>query len=138
MLKVQCIGHLGADAVMNYHGTDTVLNFSLAKTDKYKYASGNVTQKTTWISCSWWVDSQSKVGQYLKKGTLIYAEGTPEAKMWDGKDGKKMCGLGMRIFKVELLGGKREDQGQTPSQNNTGYVPVNSNDPSNNDDDLPF
>jgi single-strand DNA-binding protein len=132
MLKLQIIGHIGQDAIMHQHGTDNVLNFSVAHTDKYKNADGTVVNKTTWISCSWWIDGRSTVGQYLKKGTLVWIEGIPEAKMWENKEKKKACGLGVRIIKLELLGNKREEgQGsahQTQSESN-GYTPYVSDEP---------
>jgi single-strand DNA-binding protein len=134
MLKLQIIGHIGNDAIMHQHGTDNVLNFSVAHTDKYKDGNGQLIQKTTWVSCSWWVDGRTTVGQYLKKGTLVWIEGIPEAKMWENKEGKKACGLGIRIYKLELLGGKRDDnnQSQAPTQRapepaNEGYTPYVDN-----------
>jgi len=136
VLKIQCIGYLGKDAVMYQYQTDNVLNFSVAHTDKYK-DNGVLKEKTTWVSCSWWVDAQSKVGQYLKKGTLVWVEGFPEAKMWENQDGKKTCGITMRVIKLELLGGKREDNQdrsnpQQSTEKSEGFSPIN------NDEDLPF
>jgi len=120
MLKIQCIGYLGKDAVMRQYGIENVLNFSVAHTDKYK-DNDVLKERTTWVSCSWWIDGKSKVGQYLKKGTLVYLEGFPEAKMWESQDGKKICGLSLRVIKLELLGGKREDaqSNSTPQQQPT-------------------
>lgn len=144
MIKMDLIGYIGQDAVMHQHGTDNCLSFSVAHTDKYKDGNGQLVQKTTWINCSWWVDGRTTVGQYLKKGTLVFVNGIPEAKMWENKDGKKACGLGIRVYKLELLGGKRDDNNQSPSQqtpqeqtasSNDGYVAFNSN---GNDNDLPF
>lgn len=142
MLKMQIIGHLGKDAVMHQHGTDNVLNFSVAHTDRFKDGNGVLVEKTTWIECSWWIDGRSTIGQYLKKGTLVWVEGIPTTRMWDAKDGKKACGLGVRIFQLQLLGGKREDnQGQPVAPQQTsqvdqgGYKPV---DTPENSDDLPF
>lgn len=144
MLKLQVIGHLGKDAVMQQHGTDNVLNFSVAHSEKFKNAAGVLTEKTTWVECSWWIDGRSTVGQYLKKGTLIWAEGIPATRMWESKEGKKGSSLVLRVFSLQLLGGKREDNNQSPSQqapqgqtanSNDGYVAFNSN---GNDTDLPF
>src|ERR1700749_1143470 len=109
MLKIQMIGYLGKDAVVQVHGTESVINFSLCHTDKYKDASGQKYEKATWVNCSWWVE-RTNVAQYLKKGTLIWAEGVPEAKNWKDKNGESKAFLNMRVMKVELLGGKREDQ----------------------------
>lgn len=129
MLKLQIIGHLGKDAVMQQHGTDNVLNFSIAHTDKFKNSAGVQTERTTWVDCSWWIDGRSTVGQYLKKGTLVWAEGLPATRMWEGRDGKSGCSLVLRIFSLQLLGGKREDNQNRSTQETTevnqeGFKPV--------------
>lgn len=142
MLKMQIIGHLGRDAFVNNHGVETVVNFSIAHTDKYKDGNGEVKTRTVWVSCAWWLDSQSPVIQYLKKGTQCYIEGFPEAKMWDGKDSKKNCGLSLRVNNLQLLGSANKDQtGQqqpsqqapapAPASDQGGYVPMA-------DDEVPF
>jgi single-strand DNA-binding protein len=130
MLKIQMIGYLGKDAVVQIHGTESVINFSLCHTDKYKDSSGQKYEKATWVSCSWWTES-ANVAQYLKKGTLIWAEGVPEAKNWKDKQGESKAFLNMRVMRIELLGGKRDDQ----SGNSTS---ANASDNSSSDDDLPF
>lgn len=124
------IGYLGKDAVVQIHGTESVINFSLCHTDKYKDASGQKYEKATWVSCSWWVES-TNVAQYLKKGTLIWAEGVPEAKNWKDKQGESKAFLNMRVMRVELLGGKREDQ---PGSSTSAHTPFSPS----LDDDLPF
>lgn len=119
MLKAEIIGHLGKDAVVHQNGIESVVNFSVAHKDKFKNAAGVVTEKTTWIECSWWIDSQSPVIQYLKTGVQVYVEGVPGAKMWENKKENKMaCGLGLRVYQLQLLGGgRREDyQNQPASQ----------------------
>ena len=108
MLKVQIIGHLGKDAEVNVHGSDSVINFSVAHTDKYKDGNGTMVNKTTWVSCSWWVE-RTTIAQYLKTGTQVYVEGIPEAKMWRGKDGDNKCGLNCRVYSVQLLGSKQSE-----------------------------
>jgi single-strand DNA-binding protein len=133
MLRIQCLGYLGKDAVMRQHGIENVLNFSIAHTDKYK-DNGVLKERTTWVSCSWWVDGQSKVGQYLKKGTLAWVEGFPEAKMWENQDGKKTCGLTLRVIKMELLGGKKEGSQDATTQKepkveDEGFTPYSDEPP---------
>lgn len=140
---MQIIGHLGKDAVLNFHGTDSVLNFSLAHTDKYKDGNGQLMQRTTWVSCAYWVDSKSTLGQYLKKGVVVYCEGFPEARGYEHNN--KVNGeLKMRVQFLQLLGGGNREginQNTKPSQNapaqtqnagDSGYVPVDDS------SDLPF
>jgi single-strand DNA-binding protein len=124
MIKMQVLGNLGKDAVMHMHGTDSVLNFSVAHTEKYKDSSGQQVQKTTWVECSWWVDSRSTVGQYLKKGTMVWAEGRPDSRPWETREGKKASSLIMRVTNLQLCGGGNQ---QPPSQQSasTTSAPVN-------------
>lgn len=139
MLKFQAIGFLGRDAVVQQHGTESVINWSMAHTDKYKDAAGVKHERTTWVSCSWWTESL-KVAEYLKKGTLIWAEGVPEAKNWKDKNGESKAYLNMRVARVELLGGKREDQSAPANTNentSSGYQPVNTG-ASGDLDEVPF
>lgn len=140
MLKMQVLGNLGKDAVLYMHGSDSVLNFSVAHTEKYRDAKGQQVQKTTWVECSWWVDSRSTVGQYLKKGVMVWAEGRPDSRPWETKDGKKASSLIMRVTNLQLCGGGNQQPlpqqsastTSAPANDQGGYVPVTG------DDDLPF
>ena len=140
MLKVQIIGHLGKDAEVNVHGSDSVINFSVAHTDKYKDGNGTMVNKTTWVSCSWWVE-RTTIAQYLKTGTQVYVEGVPEAKMWRGKDGDNKCGLNCRVYSVQLLGSKQSEgtvsrETNPPLEGSVNMPSVNNN--PIEEDDLPF
>lgn len=139
MLKLQVIGHLGKDAVMQQHGTDNVLNFSVAHSEKFKNAQGVLTERTTWVECSWWIDARSTVGQYLKKGTLIWAEGIPASRAWESKDGTKNgSSLVLRVFSLQLLGGKREDSQGANNQSNQAQPTSSGHAATYIDDDPPF
>jgi len=139
------IGHLGKDVEVKYHGTESVLNFSVAHTDKWR-DNGIQKEKTTWVSCSWWVEN-TNIAQYMRKGTLVYVEGIPEAKIWKKKEGEPQPYLNLRVFSLQLLSsGRRDDSTQNQSQaqsapasSDQGYKPFG--DPPNastDDSDLPF
>jgi len=66
MLKLQLIGNLGQDAVVNNVGGKNVINFSVAHTEKYKNADNAEVSKTTWVSCAYWTE-KINLGNYLKK-----------------------------------------------------------------------
>jgi single-strand DNA-binding protein len=144
MIKAQVIGHLGRDAEMNVHGGKSVINFSVAHTEKYKGQNGTTINKTIWVKCAWWTD-KTTIAQYLKKGTQVYAEGTPGVNTWlDNNSGENKSELTLRVHSVQLLGSKQNentgsrDSSPTPSAgSNSGYIPVDS-DISQPDDDLPF
>ena len=54
MINLQVIGHLGNDANVNNVNGKTVVNFSVAHSEKWKDAQGNDKDKTTWVSCAYW------------------------------------------------------------------------------------
>lgn len=138
---MMAIGNLGRDAEIHIHGGKSVINFSIAHTEKYKDSSGTPMSKTVWVSCAWWTD-KTAIAQYLKKGTQVFVEGIPGVKMWRDNSGENKCDMTCRIHSVQLLGGKREEGPQAaPGSNtttNTGYTPVATDIPQDTFDDLPF
>lgn len=140
MLKLLVIGNLGKDATVNNVNGSSVINFSVAHTEKYKDKQGNQQQKTTWVDCSWWSD-RTAIVPYLKKGTMVYLEGTPEARSFAKQDGTTGTALALRVGQCQLLGGSSNSNGQANASNttensspvNAGYGPI-----ATDDGDLPF
>jgi single-strand DNA-binding protein len=113
MIKMQVIGNLGKDCVVNTVNGKSVINFTVAHTEKYKDSQGNMQEKTTWVDCAYWTD-RTTVAQYLTKGKQIYAEGQPEVRSFQRQDGTAGASLSLRVREVQLLGG-RSDAGSGPS-----------------------
>lgn len=105
MIKLQVIGNLGKDCVVNNVNGKSVINFNVAHTEKFKDSQGVQKDRTTWVECAYWTD-RTAVAPYLKKGQQVYAEGTPEVRTYTTKDGNHGASLSMRIFSVQLLGGR--------------------------------
>jgi single-strand DNA-binding protein len=102
MIKLQCIGHLGQDATVNTVNGKTVINFSVAHSEKYKNKEGVEVNKSTWVSCAYWSD-RINVAMYLKKGTQVYVEGIPEAKTYTSKTNEMLPQLNLRVISLSLL-----------------------------------
>ena len=51
MIKLQVIGNLGKDAVVNNVNGKSVINFNVAHTERYKDAQGVQKDRTTWVDC---------------------------------------------------------------------------------------
>lgn len=66
MIKLQVIGNLGRDCVVNNVNGKNVINFSVAHTEKFKDAQGQQKDKTTWVECAYWTD-RTAIAPYLKK-----------------------------------------------------------------------
>jgi len=105
MIKLQVIGNLGKDAVVNNVNGKNVINFTVAHTEKYKDAQGNQKDRTTWVDCAYWTD-RTAIAPYLKKGTQVYVEGTPDVRTYTKQDGTNGAALTLRIVSVQLLGGR--------------------------------
>jgi single-strand DNA-binding protein len=139
MIKMQVIGNLGKDCQVNTVNGKTVMNFTVAHTEKFKDAQGNSQDKTTWVDCAYWTD-KTAVAPYLLKGTQVFVEGTPEVKTYPKNDGTTGVSLTLRIREVQLLGRKGDNAGGGfASNNNAGsnQQPVNAGG-DELADDLPF
>ncbi len=113
MIKMQVIGNLGKDCVVNTVNGKNVINFTVAHTEKYKDSQGNNQEKTTWVDCAYWTD-RTAIAPYLQKGQQVFVEGIPEVRSFTRNDGTAGASLSMRLREVQLLG-KRGDS------NTTGY-----------------
>ena len=144
MLKLLVIGHLGKDCITNNVNGKTVMNFSVAHTEKFKDAQGNQKDRTTWVECAYWSD-RTGIAPYLKKGTQVYVEGNPELKTYPKNDGSTGASLNLRVMNVQLLGGSNrgpEEMGDIAQQGSYNAqqksVPATSDSGSEQSDDLPF
>ncbi len=145
MIKLQIVGNLGKDCIVKEVNGKNVINFSVAHTERFKDSMGNQKERTTWVECAYWTD-KTTISQYLVKGKMVYAEGTPEAEAYANKEGQPAATLRMRVSNIQLLGGANSDQ-QGSNQGNVSYAgsqpaPTVRQDPppqvASMDDDLPF
>jgi len=139
MIKMQVIGNLGKDCVVNTVNGKNVINFTVAHTEKYRDSQGNNQEKTTWVDCAYWTD-RTAVAPYLQKGTQVFVEGTPEVRSFTRNDGTAGASLSLRVREVQLLGRKGENAGGNQydsSANNRqeAAAPAGIDDVA---DDLPF
>jgi single-strand DNA-binding protein len=143
MIKMQVIGRLGKDCIVNTVNGKNVMNFTLAHSEKFKDSQGNLQEKTIWVDCAYWND-RTAVAQYLTKGTQVFVEGQPEARSFQRNDGTPGASLSLRVREVQLLGGRADNAGGAYQQTaNSPATAGNSNVQSPSDitepvDDLPF
>lgn len=110
MIKLQVIGNLGKDCVLNNVNGKNVINFSVAHTERFKDAQGQQRDKTIWVECAYWTE-RTGIAPYLKKGTQVYVEGQPEVRTYQTQDGKQGASLTVRVASVQLLGARPEGGG---------------------------
>ena len=108
------IGNIGADAVQRETNGRKYTTFNVAVSTKYKNQDGSETERTTWISCA--RDGQSPIDQWLKRGRQVYIEGTPSVSLYTDNQGHPNCNLKLAVHRIELLGGKDEQNQQQAPQ----------------------
>jgi len=141
MIKMQVIGNLGKDCVVNTVNGKNVINFTVAHTEKYRDSQGSNQEKTTWVDCAYWTDLTA-ISPYLTKGKQVFVEGTPEVRSFTRQDGTSGASLSLRVREVQLLGGRGEggvpsSQGSSYSSSSASTVP-SASDITEPIDDLPF
>jgi single-strand DNA-binding protein len=138
MIKLQVIGNLGKDCVVNTVNGKNVINFTVAHTEKFRDAQGNNQERTTWVDCAYWTD-RTAISPYLTKGKQVFVEGQPEVRTFTRQDGTSGSSLSLRVREVQLLGGRGEGgSAQTvsaPSVSSSVPSPAEITEPV---DDLPF
>jgi len=79
--KLILVGYLGRDPEMRtLQSGDSVANASLAVTETWKDKTGQKQERTTWFKLAFWGGLAAIVDNFLEKGSLIYVEGTVEAR----------------------------------------------------------
>ena len=103
------IGRVGRDPESRVTADGTaVVSFSLAVSESWKGKDGNKQERTEWVNCTAWRKLAEIIGQYLKKGSLIYVEGKMQSREYDGKDGTTKKVTEIVLNDMKMLGGKSE------------------------------
>ena len=137
MIKLQIVGNLGKDCIQKEINGKTVINFSVAHTERFKDSTGNLKERTTWVECAYWTD-RTAIAQYLKKGQMVYAEGSPEADAYMNKENQAAATLRMRVQNIQLLGSAdKSQQGPAAPTSAMSAAPVSASSSSAPVSDLP-
>ena len=105
--KVFLLGNVGKDPEIRSTGGGTmVANFTLATSDRQKDAQGNWQDRTEWHNLVAWQRTAEIVGEYCKKGSKVYVEGSLRTHSWDDKQsGQKRYQTYVSATDLVLLGG---------------------------------
>ena len=105
--KVILIGNLGKDPEMRYMPNgDALASLRIATTEKYKDRNGDTQEATEWHSVAFFGKTAEVCGQYLKKGSQIYVEGSLRTRKWQDKDGNDRYTTEVRGDRMQMLGGR--------------------------------
>jgi single-strand DNA-binding protein len=125
--KVTLIGRLGQDPVVRkLESGQSVANFSMATSERYKDKQGETVEKTEWHNIVAWGKLSEIVEKYVKKGDEIAIEGKLTTEKYE-KDGVDRFVTKIVANEMLMLGGKNEGTASAP-----GLATKEG------DDDLPF
>ncbi|OJU92908.1 MAG: single-stranded DNA-binding protein [Burkholderiales bacterium 66-5] len=110
--KVILVGNLGRDPEMrSFPSGDQVANVTLATTNKWRdKQTGEQRDHTEWHRLVFNGKLAEIAGQYLRKGSQIYVEGSIRTRKWQAQDGQERYSTEIRVDVMQMLG-SRQGQG---------------------------
>ena len=121
--KVILAGNLGRDPEMRtFPSGDQVANVTLATTDKWRdKQSGEPREHTEWHRLVFNGRLAEIAGQYLRKGSQIYVEGSIRTRKWqDQASGQDRYSTEIRVDQMQMLG-SRQGMGGPGGGDEGGY-----------------
>jgi single-strand DNA-binding protein len=110
--KVILVGRLGRDPETRYTGAgQPVCHFSLATDETFKDRAGQRQKRTEWHRITAWGKKAEFAQQYLKKGTLIYLEGSIRSGEWTDKEGQKHPSFEIVASEFRFVGERSDSTG---------------------------
>ena len=153
--KVILIGNLGRDPETRYsQGGSPVTNFSVATSENWRdKATGEQQERTEWHNIVCFGRLAEIAGEYLRKGSKVFIEGSLRTSSWE-QDGQKRYRTEVMARDMQMLdsrgggmgggmGGGDRDMGAAPTGFESNRQPATSNAPTladsdDFDDDIPF
>jgi len=102
--RVMLFGNLAADPELRFtQAGQAVLSFRLATNERYKDGKGEWVERTEFHSCVVWGKRGESLGNILRKGSQVYAEGSLRTSSYE-KDGVKRHKTEIIVNNVILAG----------------------------------
>ncbi|MCL6392471.1 single-stranded DNA-binding protein [Pectobacterium atrosepticum] len=153
--KVILVGHLGQDPEIRYMPNGgAVANITLATSETWRdKQSGEQKEKTEWHRVVLFGKLAEVAGEYLRKGSQVYIEGSLQTRKWADQAGVErytteivvnvggtMQMLGSRPNSAANTSWGKPQQPAAPAHSGTpqSQRPVGNEPPMDFDDDIPF
>ncbi len=159
--KVILVGNLGKDPDVRYMPSGSaVTNVTIATSESWKdKQTGEKQERTEWHNVVFFNRLGEIAGEYLKKGSKVYVEGSLRTRKWQDKtSGQDRYSTEIVASEMQMLdsrggagdsggygSGQSQNQSQNQNQNQGGGAPSNQNQGSapaqgfdDFDDDIPF
>ena len=110
--KVILVGNLGNDPETRYtQGGMAITRISLATTSVRKDKDGNQQERTEWHRVVFFGKLGEIAGEYLRKGSSVYVEGSIRYDKYTGQDGQEKYSTDIIADEMQMLGGRGEGGG---------------------------
>jgi len=146
--KVILIGNLGADPEIRYMPNGSaVANISVATNDSWKdKQTGELQERTEWHKVSLFDKLAQIVGEYLKKGSKVYIEGSIRTRKWQDQSGNDRYTTEIIANSMQMLDSKEFKPSTNNFSNNSNNNGMNYSDKNTENmqetmtenDDIPF
>lgn len=109
--RVILLGNLTRDPEMRYIPSGTaVTNFGLAMSERYTdRQTGEQKENVCFVDVEAWGRQAEVANEYLSKGRPVFIEGSLKFDSWETEDGSKRNKLSVRAFRLQLIGGRRDE-----------------------------
>ena len=138
--RVIILGNIGQDPETRYFPSgDAVTNITVATSESWKDKdTGEKQERTEWHKVTFFGKLAEIAGQYLKKGSKVYVEGSLRTRKWQDKDGKDRYTTEIRASEMQMLDGKPQNGDDRPEQSKPASTAKSAPTLKEFDDDIPF
>ncbi len=124
--KVILVGNIGGDPETRFMPNGSaVTNITLATSDSWKdKQSGQMQERTEWHRVVFFNRLAEIAGEYLRKGSKVYVEGSLRTRKWQGQDGQDRYTTEIVASEMQMLDGRGGDSnggGYQQQGGNAGY-----------------
>ncbi len=116
--KVILVGNLGADPETRYTASGAAItNIRLATSESWRdKQTGENQERTEWHRVVFFNRLAEIAGEYLRKGSQVYVEGSLRTRKWQGQDGQDRYTTEIVASEMQMLGGRGAETGARPAQ----------------------
>lgn len=140
--RVILLGFLGADPETRYTGSGAAITtIRLATSESWTDKSGQKQERTEWHRVKFFGKLGEIAGEYLKKGSQIYVEGSLRTRKWQDKNGNDRYTTEIIASEMQMLGGRSGAGGASFGGTSKSSEPAGGDEGRFNegfDDDIPF
>lgn len=113
--RCMIIGHLGRDVELRYsQNGSAVASLNIATDESYTDRDGNKVERVEWHRVSVYGKSAENCANYLRKGSLVYVEGSLKTRKWQDQNGQDRYTTEIKAQRVQFL--DRRGDGQQGGQ----------------------